>query len=225
MKSQDAWVRDYSLSLTRCTILEHGVEALIDTIDGSPAPPTLITIGPLTNIAAALQRDPTIAAKTRFIGMQGCVRSNPLGRPISMAEHNVAMDIPAAREVFRATWRKGLVTPLDSCGQVVLAGDRYRRIRQAEDPKIRALMENYDLWCGERGLGDPANTSTVLFDTVAVYLAITTELLKMEHLPLEVGEDGVMRRSESGPEYDVALDWIDLDGFLDFLVDRLLGRT
>src|SRR4030043_233970 len=71
---QDAWAKDYEISSYPGTIYEDGVQALIDTIMKSRRKITLIAVGPLPNIAAALEREPKIAKKAEFVGMHGSVR-------------------------------------------------------------------------------------------------------------------------------------------------------
>ena len=51
---QNAWIQDYDLKSYPGKVLTNGVQAIIDTIMNSPQPVTLICIGPVPNIAAAL---------------------------------------------------------------------------------------------------------------------------------------------------------------------------
>ena len=69
---------------------------MIDAVNSSPVPVTLISIGPSTTIAEALRRDPGLAAKTNFVGMQGSVHKGYEGGA-ACAEWNIKADIPAAR--------------------------------------------------------------------------------------------------------------------------------
>jgi hypothetical protein len=65
--------------------------------------------------------------------------------------------------------------------------------------------------------------TTVLWDTVAVYLAYSESLLKMERLPIHIEEDGRMTVSPRGPVIRVATEWRDggAEAFADHMVDRL----
>ena len=74
-KGQAAWVEDYDLSRYPGKIAEDGIGTMIDTILSSPVPVTLLCIGPVPNIAAALQREPRIAHNARFVGMHGSLRT------------------------------------------------------------------------------------------------------------------------------------------------------
>jgi len=67
---QQAWIEDYELSSYPGKIYEDGVQALIDTIMKSRRKIKLVAVGPLPNIAAALEREPKIAEKAEFVGMQ-----------------------------------------------------------------------------------------------------------------------------------------------------------
>ena len=64
---QDAWAKDYKLSSYPGTIYQDGVQALIDTVMKSNKPIKIVAVGPLPNIAAALQREPKIAQKAEFV--------------------------------------------------------------------------------------------------------------------------------------------------------------
>ena len=174
-------------------------------------------IGPVHNISAALEREPRIAGRARFVGMHGSLHLGYNGSADAAAEYNVACDPPACRACFAARWDV-TITPLDTCGIVKLAGAKHQAVRDCDDPLIQAVLENYRVWAENappwaQGL-DPALASTVLFDTVAIYLAFSEELLVMERLGVRVTDD------DARP-INCALDWQDLPAFEDFLVRRL----
>jgi len=217
---QAAWVADYDLSRYPGTVHQDGVAALIDAIMNAPQPITLICIGPVPNIRAALQRQPEIAKRARFVGMHGSVRKGYNGGPEPSKEWNVVADAKAAQAAFTAAWPM-LITPLDTCGIVRLRGDKYRKVAQCSDPVTKAVIENYRLWAKA---GDkPLDASSVLFDTVAVYLAFSTDLVNVERLPIRVTDDGFTRIDPQGKQIDCAMSWKDLGAFEDFLVARLTG--
>jgi inosine-uridine nucleoside N-ribohydrolase len=200
---------------------------MIDTIMESEQPVTLIGVGPLPNVAAALEREPQIAKRARFVGMHGSVRKGYGGRDKISAEYNVFGDAPACQVVFSAPWEV-TITPLDTCGIVHLRGEKYRRVRDANDAIASAIIENYRLWSAKRtkpGQPDPADSrSSTLFDTVAVYLAFTDELLTMEQLGIRVTDDGHTVIDADAKTMAVATDWKDLSAFEDWLVDRLINN-
>jgi len=222
--AQSPWVKDYDLSRYPGKVYEDGVKALIDTIMSSPEQVTLICIGPVPNIGAALDREPGIARRARFVGMHGSVRRGYGGKKAPEPEYNVKTDPAACRRALTASWGV-TITPLDTCSLVSLNGEKYRAVRDCKDPLVRALMDNYRIWCGKNPERAEKASST-LFDTVAVYLAISEELLVMESIGLRVTDDGRTVEDPGGKQISCALDWKNLPAFEDFLVQRLtLGRS
>jgi len=223
--AQAEWVKDYDLASYPGRVHTDGVGALIATIMDSPRPVTLICIGPMPNVAAALEREPRIVRHARFVGMAGSVRLGYGGSKTPCAEWNVKANPAAARTGLSAEWDITL-TPLDTCGLVALDGARYQRILNAGNPVAAAVVENYRLWSkANHAPGETALHSTVLFDTVAVYLAFARHFCKMERLHLRVTDDGMTVMDDRAKKMDVAAAWKNLDGFRDLLTDRLCGAS
>jgi inosine-uridine nucleoside N-ribohydrolase len=223
--NQDSWVEDYDISSYPGTIYADGVQAIIDTIMNSPEPITVISVGPLPNIAEVLRRQPEIAQKARFVGMHGSIRKGYDGSAKPSAEYNVRAVADAAQKVFTSDWDM-TITPLDTCGIVRLDGEKYQKVLRSSQPLAQAVMENYRAWMNTRErlggkLLDVNNTSSTLYDTVAVYLAVSRRLVKMEKLEIRVTDDGYTVIDENAKEINCAVEWKDLDGFEDFLVGRL----
>jgi inosine-uridine nucleoside N-ribohydrolase len=89
---QAAWVKDYELKSYPGKIHQDGVQALVDTIMQSREKITLICIGPVPNVAAALEREPRIAERANFVGMHGSIRLGYDGNKTPAPEYNVAVD-------------------------------------------------------------------------------------------------------------------------------------
>jgi inosine-uridine nucleoside N-ribohydrolase len=219
---QAAWVAGYSLDGYPGKVYQDGVAALIDTIMSAPDPITLICIGPMPNIRAALEKEPRIAERAKFVGMYGSVRVGYDGKPTPDREWNVVGDVLAARGVFTAPWPM-TITPLDTCGLVRLKGDKYARIEAAQDPLTKAVVENYHIWrkAGDPNAKEPVEASSVLFDTVAIYLAMAQDLVTLEDVPLVITDEGMTRVDPQGKRVTCAVKWKDLAKFEDFLVERL----
>ncbi|WP_298003676.1 MULTISPECIES: nucleoside hydrolase [Anaerolinea] len=223
---QEAWVQGYTLADYPGTVYADGVTALIETIRHAPEPVTLLSIGPLTNLAAALERDPAIARNVHFVGMHGSVYRGYGGAPEPHPEYNVRLDIPASRRVFSADWLSLTLTPLDTCGLVTLKGEAFAAVRHSRHPITRALMENYSVWCAAspdwlKTPLDPARESSTLFDVVAVYLAFADDLLDMQTLPLIVDEAGFTRVHPAGKPARCAMAWKNQPAFEQWMVERL----
>ena len=224
---QAEWVKDYDLATYPGKVHRDGVQEMIDLIMTSPEPITVIAIGPAPNIAAALQREPRIADKARFVGMHGSVRVGYGGSKTPAPEWNVKCDPKALQKAFAAPWEV-TITPLDTCGIINLTGEKYRKFRESKDPVAVAIFDNYRLWLAHanNGKGDtkPADSrSSTLFDTVAVYLAFDQSLCNMETLGIRVTDDGFTRIDPEGKKTSVASSWKDLGAFEDLLVKRVTG--
>jgi len=233
---QDAWAKDYKLSSYPGRIYEDGIKAMTDTIMKSRGPIKVIAVGPLPNVAAALEREPRIAKKAEFVGMHGSIRRGYGGGAKPNAEYNVRAFAKEAQKVFTAPWDM-TITPLDTCGIVHLKGEKYQKVLKRNSPLTRALMENYRAWYTqpianknkdlseaelEKRVNQKVNSSsTTLFDTVGIYLGMSTKLVKMEKLKIKVTDDGYTRIDEGGKLINCATEWKDLGAFEDFLVKRL----
>lgn len=217
---QGPWVLDYDLASYSGTIHEDGVDALVNAVMNSPDPVTIITIGPLSNIAAALAKEPEIATKARIIGMLGSVRLGYEGSPIPMPEYNVFQDVDACRAMFSAPWDI-TITPLDTCGTVILSGNHYETMTRSDDAIATAIIENYETWAFARGNTSLLEKSSVLFDTVAVYLAIAVDFVEMEKLDLAVSKRGMTIIDAAGRPVRCATAWRAKDEYEDWLVQRL----
>lgn len=216
---QEPWVAGYDLRHYPGTVHDDGVKAIIDTIMHSPESVTLICIGPVPNIAEALQREPHIASKCRFVGMFGSIRRSHDGSKEVIAEYNVAKDIKACQKVFTAPWREMVITPLDTCGIIRLKDRKYRSVCSSSDPLTQAVIENYRIWLK----GKPDEQSSILFDTVAIYLAFAEDLLVMEDMGIRVADDGFTIQDPKARAIRCATDWKDMGAFEDLLVQRLAG--
>ena len=217
------WVGDYDLKSYPGKIHEDGVQAIIDTIMNSKQKITLICVGPLPNIAEALKREPRIAERANFVGMHGSVRLGYGGSKEISAEYNVRADAKACQAALSAPWDI-TITPLDTCGLIHLRGEKYAKVRNCTDPLTKALIDNYRVWRLDNKPGEirtDETASSTLFDTVAVYLAFSQDLVKMETLPIRVTDDGFTVIDEKGKKMKVATAWKDMTAFEDLLVERI----
>jgi purine nucleosidase len=93
---------DIGLPLSGRTPAEgHAVTKIIETINHFPGNITLVTLGPLTNLALALLQDPSIASKIKeCITMGGTGHGH--GNVTPVAEYNIWVDPEAAKVVFES---------------------------------------------------------------------------------------------------------------------------
>lgn len=102
------------------------VKLLIELVRQHPQEVTLLTLGPLTNVLAAQERDPEFLSLLReLVCFGGAVAVG--GNATAAAEFNVFADPEAARAVLKSPATKTLV-PLDAAQQLVLNYDQFARL-------------------------------------------------------------------------------------------------
>ena len=217
------WIKDYEILHYPGKVHENGMEVLCSTIMNSPEPLTVIAIGPLGTVAGALKMNPHITENSRFIGMHGSIRIGERGSNSPCGEFNVKSNIEACRDVFQAPWEK-TITPLDTCGNIVLSGVLFERFLNCDNLVVKSIKENYEIWKKKKIpklIMAKKNESSILFDTVAIYLGFSEDLLNIEELKIEITDHGLTQISERGNLVRCATSWKDVQSFKELLVDRL----
>lgn len=216
---QSKWLGDYDLAKYPGVLHEDGVQAMIDLINKAEVPPVLCVIGPQTNIAEALRRDPGIANKTRVIAMAGSVHVGYQGKSGRMPEWNVVKDVAAARAVFAAPW-KITMAPLDICGTLALQGKRFLAVAESPAKRAQCVIENYRDWANRHHYAEDA--SSILFDTTAAYLTFADDTMKLEEVKLSIDDKGNTVPDDNGRPVACALSWKDRDAFENLLIRTLI---
>ena len=127
----------------------HAVDFIIDAVKRSPGEVTLCPIGPMTNIAIALLKEPSIASLIKGIVFMGGAAFGP-GNSTPEAEFNVWFD-PHAAQVVATSGVPLVMFGLDVTRQALMTADRLRSL--ASHPgkvsqAAAAMMRRY-------GSGDP----------------------------------------------------------------------
>lgn len=123
---------------------QHAVDLIIETVRNAPGAITLIPIGPLTNIALAVRREPRLAEFVREVVIMGGAVRVP-GNVTPSAEFNIYADPEAAHIVFQAGWPIRLVS-LDATMQVGVTSEEFDALAQHNTRVtrfIQAMMRYY----------------------------------------------------------------------------------
>ena len=162
-------------------------KVMADEIRAAPEAVTIVALGPLTNVAHVLRRDPSLAAMIgELVIMGGTVKTS--GNVSPAAEFNIYCDPRAAREVFRSRTTKTLV-PLDVTSQVTLT---YNHLDQLPDEETRVgkllrPMLSYALRTSRQQLG---LEGVQLHDAVAIVAATNPELFTTQRMAGDVETAG-----------------------------------
>jgi purine nucleosidase len=186
-----------------------GPDFLLEQIRKYPNQITLIAIGPLTNLAAAIDKDSaTFRRLKRIVMMGGSVNSGYDHNPHPDAEWNIVCDIPAAKKAF-ASGVPLYIMPLDS---TILKMDEQKRDRlfAQSNALSTALQELYREW---------AQPTPTLFDAMAVAYAVEPSLCPTTPLHLTIDDKGFTRRGAGPPNVNACLHSNEAD-FFHFYLSR-----
>lgn len=125
---------------------QHGVDYLVETFMNNPAGTiTLCALGPLTNVALALVREPRMASRVKQIVAMGGGYFEQ-GNVTPSAEFNIYVDPHAARLVFESGIPMTLV-PLDCTHQALTSAKRveaFRAMPNRSGPATAAMLDFFE---------------------------------------------------------------------------------
>jgi inosine-uridine nucleoside N-ribohydrolase len=195
------------------------VTATLDLIRKSPGEITLIAIGPLSNVGAMIDRDPSTFRKLkRVVMMGGSIRRgyDDLGYEPDKgpeAEWNIKMDIGSARKLF-ASGVPVFVMPLDSTQLKLDEVKRQLLLKHGS-----RLTDQLSILYGQWGQQTPT-----LYDAMAVAYAVDPSLCPTMPMRLRVDDRGMTIRTEGAPNAQVCLK-SSSDDFFHFYIRRLLADS
>jgi len=199
------------------------VSFLLKQIAAYPGQVTLVALGPLTNIGAAIARDPATFRKLkRVIMMGGSVRAGyrkseyVAPRPADK-EYNIVSDIPAAQALFRSGVPI-VMMPLDAT-QIRLDEVERTAVLGHGSPVTDAVTLLYHQWIDSY---QPwSSTTPTLFDVVPVIYAFDARVCKAIPMHIDIGDDGFTKEGKGTANAAVCLD-TDKAAFNKVLMDSLL---
>ena len=213
----------------------HAVDWLIETYLASDGDIVLCPVGPLTNVAMAIQKEPRILDAIPEIVIMGGAHDH--GNITASAEFNIWLDPEAARIVVNCG-RPIRMVPLDATHQALVSTEDAARLRALGTPAGEAAarfvlqrIDGYDATQPMPRRGDAL--AAPVHDALAVCAIIDPTILTTEHIPVDVeihaelslGRTVCDRRFRSGKPANVhfAMD-ADEPKFNRMLLE-ILGRT
>lgn len=149
---------------------------------------SIITLGPLTNIAQAILKDPSAFSRLdELIIMGGAIRVP--GNKNRVAEFNIFVDPEAADIVFRFPVKKTIV-PLDACNAVQMQISDFQKISSS----LRASLLDM-VWPYIENIGNNEGTyAAFMYDPLTVYYVLYPENCIIEELDVLVETRGELTR-------------------------------
>jgi purine nucleosidase len=169
----------------------HAVDYLIERVMAQPGEVHLLAIGPLTNVAAAMIRQPQLAHNLAHLTIMGGFIAPWTGHR-GAAEHNILCDPEAARAVFASGAPISLV-PLDVTLKTMITQEGVTAIREVGTPFHHAVADQVALYppFEERG------GQTFLHDPLAAAAIVRPELLGWHELAVDIELAGRLTTGET----------------------------
>jgi inosine-uridine nucleoside N-ribohydrolase len=230
---------------SKCKVDSHfGPDLIIQMVHASPHEITLVPVGPLTNIALAVLKDPSIVPLVKEVIIMGGSISG--GNVNASAEANIYNDPEAAQIVFQSGWPLTMVG-LDVGDKTLFSKKYLDQLSQTHGPIndfIYAVGKYLiDLSAQFGSPGAP------MYDPLAVGVAIDATLVKSPEMHVDVETRGDFTRGETvanrrgavernvlhgdhyvieavdkiAPNAKVCVD-VDANRFLQLLVSRIKGK-
>ena len=207
-----------------------GPDLILDTVGRLRGELVLVALGPLTNLALALQRDARRMALLRRVVVMGGAVAVP-GNVSPVAEFNFYVDPEAAAQVLASGLPVELV-PLDVTRKAILPRSIFeKRLAACADSVsrfIRDMTQHGFQFAEEIGEG-----GIILHDPVALGIALEPSLTHFEPVHVVVECEGVLTRGMSvadrrpipvgqkAPATCRVARWLRADSFLDLFLERL----
>jgi len=163
----------------------HAVDWLIETYLASDGDIVLCPVGPLTNIATAIQKEPAILEKIPRIVIMGGAHDH--GNSTASAEFNIWMDPEAARIVVNCG-RPIRMIPLDATHRALVSREDCERLRALGTPAGEAAarftlkrIDGYDATQPMHRAG-----AAPVHDALAVCSIIDPAIVTTHHIPVDI---------------------------------------
>jgi inosine-uridine nucleoside N-ribohydrolase len=168
----------------------NAVDFIVDAIKAHPHQVTLFVLGPATNIALAVKKNPEIVPLVKQVVYMAGAFDVP-GNQGPSAEFNVWFDPEAARIAFTTPFVSQVVVPLDVTNTVNYDKPEYDRIVAGP---MTPIKQEFTEQQGPKFAANP-NYSTNLWDALAAAIFLRPDLITLSSVRK------VMVDTDEGPEY------------------------
>ncbi len=201
-------------------VKESAADFIVRTLRKYPGQVTIISVGPVTNLGDAIDRDPAAFRMAKAVyAMFGSFYMGYDGGPVPDPEWNVRCDVPAAKK-FMASGVPIYFAGLDVTTTVKYTEDWRAKLFARRSPLTDAISGLYTLWAEDRMKPDPT-----LFDPVAVSMAMGERFVTTRAAHVRITDEGYTVLDESKPANCFIGMHIDRVAFLTWLTRRLTEQN
>jgi purine nucleosidase len=167
-------------------VSQHAVDYLIERVQAEPNEISIFPIGPLTNIAMAIRKEPEFAISVKeLVIMGGAIREG--GNVTPLAEFNIFVDPHAAHIVFHSGIPITLI-PLDVTHTCLLKQEHVDRLFKIKSPISRFIKEAAGVYL--KSSLDLGYLGSALHDPLTLATIIAPELLTLKEYYVDVDISG-----------------------------------
>jgi len=170
-----------------------GPDLIIQMIHESPHEITLVPVGPLTNIALALLKDPSIVPLVKEVVIMGGSISG--GNVNAAAEANIYNDPEAAQIVLQAGWRLTMVG-LDVGDKTLYDQSHLDQLSKTHGPENDFAVQVLTFLLGQEAKYG-AGGGSPMYDPLAVGTAIDPSIVSTQAMHVDVESRGEFTRGET----------------------------
>lgn len=208
------------------------VEYLVETYRATTDEITLVPVGPLSNIAAAIAIEPRMVEAVPEVVIMG--GGNIKGNATPSAEFNIWADPEAAAAVFAAGFERITLVPLDATHQALVSRAQCRALEALGTPAgvAAAALIDRRITGYDRTQPMAARESAPVHDALCVAYLLRREVLDVQHLHVDVETAGHLTvgrtvidayfRGGKAPNADVALG-ADAALFVEIMLETFAG--
>lgn len=225
---------------------EHAVDFIVRAIMENPGEVSVVTLGAVSNLAAAFVKEPAIAENMKELIIMGGVIVPIVDekgvRRSPVEEYNLNNDPMAAQIVFNSGMPI-ILCPIDVTLKVPLRPDQVQQIAASDDPVARLVTAILKVWPPQErqiylSVGIPTeHTGLWLHDPLTVALVYDKSLCEMTRLhvsaefaPTPIERDLIVRNDilrtipkKAEPNMDVCVD-VDANRFTNLFTARVCGK-
>jgi inosine-uridine nucleoside N-ribohydrolase len=169
-----------------------GPDLIIEMVHKYPHEITLIPVGPLTNIALAVSKDPSIVPLVKDIVIMGGSISG--GNVNGAAEANIYGDPEAASIVFNAGWIVSMIGS-DVGERTLMTRTQMAQLQAAHGPESDFVFKLADFYLTRSEKS--GYSGAAMYDPLAVATVIDPTLVRLKQMHVDVETKGEFTRGET----------------------------
>jgi inosine-uridine nucleoside N-ribohydrolase len=208
-------------------VASNAANLIIDIVNANPGEITILCIGPVTNLALALLKEPSLRKKIKnVVSMAGTIHYPGNATPSS--EYNVFCD----PEAFDILLRSGIdltIVPLDVTYKCLFTKAHIERLKGARED-IRTFIDRATAFYMDFHLEYQGIEGCAINDPLAAAILLKPELVTMRDYYVDIELHGDFTTAKLSADHFVALGnppnaqvamEVDVEGFMDFFIERV----